>query len=98
MTPQSPEGKKAGAKVQIMTATKVLIQSLAAFEMGGKEFKAVMGAISTLEKAFGKDESDTKELMPAEMKNLIQGVSGPGQMGGGAPPPGGPPGGAPPQM
>lgn len=98
MTPQPPQGKIEGAKVNVMMAVKVLVQTLSAFEPGGVEFKAVMGAIRSLEKTFAEDQSKTEELMPAEIKNLMQGLSGPGAMPGGGPP-GGPPGGAaPPPM
>lgn len=97
MTPQAPKGKAEGAKVDVKMAVKVLVQTLAAFDPGSPEFKAVMGAIKSLEKAFGEEGSKTEELMPAEIKLLLQGLSGPGQMPGG-PSPGGPPGGAPPPM
>lgn len=87
-----------GAKVDVKMAVKVLVQTLAAFEPGTPEFKGIMGAVKSLEKAFGaEDDSKTQELMPAEIKQLLQGLSGPGAMPGG--PPGGPPGaGAPPPM
>jgi len=88
MTPQPPNGKREGAKVDIKMAVKVLVQTLASFDPGSPEFKAVMGSIKSLEKVFGEEDSQTQELMPAEIKQLLQGLSGPGQM------PGAPPGGA----
>lgn len=88
MTPQLPKGKQEGAKVDVKMAVKVLVQTLASFEPGGAEFKAVMASIKALEKVFGEEESQTQELMPAEIKQLLQGLAGPGQM------PGAPPGGA----
>jgi len=98
MTPQSPQGKIAGGKVGVAMAVKVLTQQLGSFEPGTPEFKAVMGAIKSLEKIFGNDGGENEELMPAEIKQLMQGLAGPGQTPGG-PPPGGPPGGgAPPPM
>lgn len=108
MTPQTPDGKIAGGKVTVMLAVKVLTQTLGAFEPGSPEFKAVMKAVTSLEKMFGQEAGKTEELMPADIKNLMQSLSGPGQMpappvpGGMMPPPGGmppPPGGAmPPPM
>lgn len=90
LTPQAPVGEQAGAKVQILTAQKVLVQAMQSFDPGSKEFKGLLSAIKALTGAFGKDEESTEELQPAEIKNLLQGIAGPGQGPSGAPP--GPPG------
>jgi hypothetical protein len=92
LTPQQPVGEQAAAKVQILTAQKVLVQAMQAFDPGSSEFKGLMSAIKALTGAFGKDEEKQEELQPADVKNLLQTIAGPGQ---GGPPPGGPPGGPP---
>ena len=88
-----------GAKLKVMTAIKTLEMALGTFGSTSEEGKAVMKAVSALAKAFGKHEDETKELMPAEIKQLMQGLAGPGSPpgppAGGAPPPPPPPGGPP---
>lgn len=73
-------------------AVKMLERCLPAFGSQSEEGKSVLKAISALAKAFGKQEDETQELMPAEMKTLLAGLSGPGAAG----PPGGAPAGPPP--
>lgn len=94
-TPQQPKGQQEGAKVDALMAVKMLERTLPAFGSQSDEGKAVLKAISALAKAFGRAEDKTQELMPAEMKTLLAGLSGPGAAG---PPPGaappGPPAGA----
>jgi hypothetical protein len=95
LTPQKPAGQLAGAKVQVLSATKVLTRALADLEPKSPEYDAVLAAITKLSKAFGKDEDESEKLMPAELGILQQALAGPGAAGPGAPPGGG---GDPPQM
>lgn len=99
LTPQEPAGQKEGAKVKVLMAMKVLETALPEFGAASDEGKAVLSAIKGLASKFGQREEKTDELMPAEIKQLLQGVAGPGAAQGGPPPgaaPGVPPGGAPP--
>jgi hypothetical protein len=104
MMPQKPAGAIEAGRLKVLTAMKVLEQALVAFGAMGKEGKAVLGAISSLAKTFGKQEGDADELMSSEKKTVAGAISGPGGSApqGGAPPPGAgappmmPPGGAPP--
>lgn len=103
MSPQNPEGQTAGARVQVLMAQKLLEQSLVAFGSGEPEGQAILKAISTLVKKFGKHEEKSEELMPSEAKQILKGIAGPGRPpgpppGAGGPPPGGPPGGGAPPM
>jgi hypothetical protein len=107
LTPQKAGGHAAGAKAAVMVAMKVMEQTLPQFGATTEEGKAVLTAIKSLAKAFGEEESKSKELMPAEIQQLLAGLAGPGAPSAGmpgpkppgAPPPGGPPpGGAPPPM
>jgi hypothetical protein len=89
MSPQKPEGAQEDSKVNCLLAQKLLEKALPAFGSGAEEGKAILKAISALAKAFGKQESSTEELTPAEKMQMLQGLAGPG-----APPK--PPQGAPP--
>ena len=91
MTPQVPEGEMEEAKVQVSMALKVLTKALAVFGPTHPKGHALLSAIKTLAKTFGKDEESTEELQPAAIKQMLAGIGGPG-----TPPPGGPPPGAPP--
>lgn len=97
MTPQKPAGQQEGAKVDALMAVKMLERALPAFGSGTDEGKAILKAITALGHAFGKEEGQTEELMPAEIKQMLQGLAGPGAPPKGAspaPPPGGAPPGA----
>lgn len=102
MTPQPPEGERESARLDVLMAVKMLEKSLAAFGSTTDDGKAVLKAIKGLSQAFGQQEGKTEELMPAEIKQLLAGLAGPGTPPGAPPgaPPGGPPGGgaAPPGM
>lgn len=85
MTPQTPQGQQEGSKVDVMLATKMLERSIVAFGVTSKEGKAILTALKTLGSAFGEDEEKTQELMPAEIRQMMQQLAGPGAEGG-APP------------
>jgi hypothetical protein len=95
MSPQKPGGAQEGAKVDALMAVKMLEKALPAYGSGTEEGKAILKAITALGKAFGKEESSTSELMPAEIKQMLQSLAGPGAPPKGAPPTA-PPGAAPP--
>ena len=93
--------------LQVQQATDLLEQALPAFGSESEEGRVILGALAAIGKKFGGAErAKSKELMPAELMNLIASLpQGPGGMkppmpGGGAPggmPPSGgmpPPGGA----
>jgi hypothetical protein len=109
-TPQPNSGEKEAAKIKVQQAMDLLEQSLPDFGAESEEGGAVLQVLSTLGKKFGgQDRARSKELMPAELMNLMSSLPrGPGGMkppgpggaggppGGGMPPPGGgmpPPGG-----
>lgn len=82
MTPQKPGGQTAQAKVKVMVAQKALALAASEFDPTSKEFQACVKANMDLAKVFGKSEDDSKQLMPAEVMQALQGAAGPG-----APPP-----------
>jgi len=99
MTPQPPDGQTANAKVDVLMGIKMLERGIPAFGSTSKEGRALMKAVLALTKEFGADEEKSEELMPAEIRQLLQGLAGPGQPP--TPPAGGPPGagaGPPPPM
>jgi hypothetical protein len=96
-TPQPNEGEKQAAKVKVQQAMDLLEQTLPEFGSESEEGAAVLQVLSSLGKKFGGAErARSKELMPAEIMNLVaslpRGPGGvhPGGAGGGMPqPPGG---------
>jgi hypothetical protein len=101
-SPQENSGEKQGAMLQVQQAMDLLEQSLPAFGSESDEGKVILGALSAIGKKFGGAErARSKELMPAELMNLLSSLpQGPGGMkppgpGAGGPPGGGAPGGAP---
>lgn len=102
-TPQSNEGEKQGAMAQIQMATKILEQTLAAFGSETEEGQAVLDALRGLGKKFGSSGEKGRDLIPAEIMNMVSGMpqSAQAQMqppGAGAPPPGAAPPQQPPPM
>lgn len=93
MTPQHNAGEQEGAKPRVLMAQKLLENVLSKFPGGGKEHKAILKAITALAGGFGKDEDKTEELLPAEIKEVNQGLVGPGAV---PKPPAPPQGAAPP--
>lgn len=73
-TPQSNEGDKQGAMAQVQMATKILEQTLAAFGSGSEEGKAVLDALTKLNKAFGESSDRGRDLIPSEIMNMVGGL------------------------
>jgi hypothetical protein len=69
----------------------MLEHALAAYlqsEGGGtsKEAKGIMSALKSLAGAFGKNEEESQQIMPAELKTALMAPSGPPPEAGGPPP------------
>jgi hypothetical protein len=91
-TPQPAAGMKEQALVQVRLATKILEKSLPAFGYETEEGKAILDILQKCAKAFGKTEDKQDELMPAELKQVMQSIAGgpkppSGAQGAGGPPP-----------
>ena len=102
-TPQPGAGEKQGGMLKIQQAMDLLEMSLPDFGSETEEGAAIIQVLGNLGKKFGgENRARSKELMPAELMNLMSQLpQGPGGMqpvpgaGGGAPMPGGgAPGGA----
>ncbi len=65
------KGLAANAKIQVIQAMDMLTQTLPSLGIMSDEGKAVSEALSKLARAFGKSESKTRELMPAEVIQML---------------------------
>jgi len=74
-TPQPQEGLQKAARVEVQIAIKQLQKTLPAFPIESNENKAVMNALRALTNAFGKTESQDRELIPAEILQLLAAVN-----------------------
>ena len=98
-TPQQPKGLQQAAKVHVSMAMDLLSQSLPALGPDSEEGQAVIKTLGTLGKVFGKGQDKSRELVPAEILQLLSalpqaGGASPGARQVGAMPPpgaGGPP-------
>lgn len=84
LTPQNPGGAQESARVDCLLAQKKLEQALVIFGSNSEQGKAIMKAITALSAAFGKQEGDTEQMIPAEIKQMLSGLPGPGAMPPGA--------------
>lgn len=71
MTPQPNEGEQQQGYVRISLALDLLEQSLPPFGSETPEGKALLQSITALTKAFGEQRPKGKELVPAELKTLM---------------------------
>jgi hypothetical protein len=75
-------GSKEGAMINIQMALDLLQQSLPAIGSDSKEGMELTKVIGSLSKAFGQREAKTRELIPAEIMQMIQSLP---QAGGASP-------------
>jgi hypothetical protein len=71
-TPEPQKGDQEQAKLNIMMALDMLQQALGVFGMDSPEGKTLEQVVMDITKQFGEREAKTRELMPAEIMNLIQ--------------------------
>ena len=71
-TPEPKEGEKAAAKINVQMAMELLQQSLPAFGSDSEEGRAIMKIVKDISKQFGEREAKTKELIPAEIIQMMQ--------------------------
>lgn len=81
-TPEPKMGSKEAAMINVQTAMDLLEQAMAAVGADTEEGKALMDAVTSLTKKFGKRQESVKELMPMEIMNMIQSLP---QAGGATP-------------
>ena len=71
-TPEPKMGSKAAANINIQMAMDLLEQSLPALGSESEEGQQIMKSLGSLHKVFGKRESKNRELMPAEIIQMMQ--------------------------
>lgn len=101
-TPQPKQGEKQNAMINVSLAQDLLEQTLPALGSETEEGAVILQVLSTLSKKFGEASRKSKELVPAELMQMMHNLPQMGGMspemkalqagagGGGAP--GGPPG------
>lgn len=81
-TPEPKMGEKETATINVQTAMDLLEQALPKIGSDSEEGRAIVDAVTKLTKIFGKREAKTRELMPAEIMNMISSLP---QAGGATP-------------
>ncbi len=81
-TPQQPKGLQQAEKVHVMMSMDLLAQAIPALGPNSEEGQAVMKALQILSKQFGKTQDKSRELVPAEIMQLLSALP---QAGGGNP-------------
>ena len=71
-TPEPKSGEMEQARLNVMMALDMLQSALQAFGMQSPEGMALQDAVKKITGKFGERESETRQLMPAEIMNLIQ--------------------------
>lgn len=71
-TPEPKMGNKAAADINIQMAMDLLEQSLPAIGSESPEGQMIMKSLGSLHRMFGKRESKNRELMPAEIMQMMQ--------------------------
>jgi hypothetical protein len=70
-TPEPQAGNMEEARLNVMMALDMLQKALQTFGMQSEEGESLSDAIEELISKFGERESQTRELMPAEIMNLV---------------------------
>ncbi len=81
-TPQPAKGLQQAEKVHVMMSMDLLAQAIPALGPNSEEGQAVMKALQILSKQFGKTQDKSRELVPAEIMQLLSALP---QAGGGNP-------------
>jgi hypothetical protein len=71
-TPEPQAGNNEQARLNVMMALDMLQNALQTFGMQSEEGMALQDVVSKITAKFGERESDTRQLMPAEIMNLVQ--------------------------
>ena len=82
LTPEDKRGDLASAKVNVQMAMDLMQQSLPIFGSDSEEGKKILQTLGSLARVFGETEAKTKELIPAEIIQMIQSLP---QAGGASP-------------
>lgn len=81
-TPEPQAGNMEQARLDVMMALDMLQKAMQVFGMESEEGESLSEAIEELVSKFGERESETRQLMPAEIMNLVSSLP---QAGGATP-------------
>lgn len=71
-TPEVPKGNQEQARLNVMMALDMLQQALGTFGEESEEGQTLARVVSDITRRFGEREASTRELMPAEIMNMIE--------------------------
>lgn len=71
-TPEPKKGEQERARLNVLMALDLLQQSMSFFEPKSKEAGAIESVISDLTRAFGEREQSLRQMMPAEIMQMIE--------------------------
>jgi hypothetical protein len=71
-TPEPKAGEQEKARLNIMLALDMLQQSIGMFPEKSKEAKTLEEVVRSITMSFGEREADTRQLIPAEILQMIQ--------------------------
>jgi hypothetical protein len=87
LTPQKPEGDFSSARLDALFAMKLLDRAISKVGSKSDDGEAMLRARATLTKRFGEQEEETDEFSRAELKRILEHLSGPGEAPKQKPPP-----------
>jgi hypothetical protein len=76
MTPQQPKGEQATADAGIKVAVRLLERALVAHGSDSEKGGAILKSLSALGKAFGREEDQSLDIMPSEVKTALMAPAG----------------------
>jgi hypothetical protein len=79
LTPQTPEGDLASAKLDAFHAMKLLDRGIEKFGVQSKQGKVMLSARAKLTEEFGEHEEEVQEFSLAELKRMLATLQGPGE-------------------
>jgi hypothetical protein len=71
-TPEEKKGEQEKARLNIMMALDMLQSAIGAFPPDTEEGKTIEKVVADITRRFGERESDTRQLIPAEILQMIQ--------------------------
>ena len=82
LTTEDKRGDQASARIKVQMAMDLMQQALPAFGSESEEGKKILSVLGSMARVFGETEAKTKELIPAEIIQMIQSLP---QAGGASP-------------
>jgi hypothetical protein len=71
-TPEEKKGEQEKAKLNVMMALDMLQAAIGAFAPDSPENETIQKVVADITRRFGERESDTRQLIPAEILQMIQ--------------------------